>query len=156
MMEFYSHIKPHRIILKDHLLHVGNRSKKLIESKEINNEIDKAKICDISYLIGISHDFGKYTTFFQEKLLYQKNISLTRHGLISALFTFEVLSEYIETKKLNDVEPYKFLPLIGYFVVKHHHGDLNDIENDVNEEILFEQFKNIPTQLEILIVTRTK
>jgi hypothetical protein len=37
------------------------------------NDIDKFVISDISYLIGISHDFGKYATFFQEKLKGQSH-----------------------------------------------------------------------------------
>ena len=65
MMDFYSHLEPEMILMRDHLLHVGTRSQRIINSKEINN-IDKQVISDVSYLIGISHDFGKYTTFFQK------------------------------------------------------------------------------------------
>jgi len=149
-MRFCSHSEPKEILLKDHLQSVGNKSREIIISKKFNEEINKEYIADVSYLIGISHDFGKYTTFFQEKLKQQmeKGDPLTFHGLISALFTFEVLKEYIKTKKLDDKKPYKFLPLFGYFVVKHHHGDLKAIEDDVKESQLFEQFKKIPEQLQ--------
>jgi len=148
MMDFYSHLKPEKILLKKHLQSVGNKSKEIILSKEFNEEMNKEIIADVSYLIGVSHDFGKYTKFFQDKLKYQieKNDDSTFHGYVSALFTFEVVSEYIKTKKLEK-EPYKFLPLIGYFVVKHHHGDLKALENDVNAEKSFEQFKSIPKQI---------
>jgi len=148
-MEFYSHLEPNKIFLKDHLQYVGNRSKKIVNSKEFN-KIDKKILADISYLIGISHDFGKYTTFFQEKLkgLREKNDPLTYHGLISALFTFEVVNEYIKVKNLEKERPYKFLPLLACFVVKRHHLDLDDIEDDVSTEKLFDVgFKKINNQL---------
>jgi CRISPR-associated endonuclease/helicase Cas3 len=157
-MEFYSHLEPNKIFLKDHLQYVGNRSKKIVDSKEFN-EIDKKTLVDISYLIGISHDFGKYTTFFQEKLkgLKDKNDPLTYHGLISALFTFEVVNKYIKKKKLEDKKPYKFLPLFAYFVVKHHHGNLDDIGNDIDGDILFERgFCKISKQLKDIWINKNK
>ena len=58
-MEFYSHLEPEMILLRNHLQHVGNRSWRIINSKEFN-DIDKDVISNVSYLIGISHDFGKY------------------------------------------------------------------------------------------------
>lgn len=148
-MRFYSHWEPEKISLQKHLRYVGNRSKKIIESKVFNN-MDGDVLSDVSYLIGISHDFGKYTSFFQEKIkgLRDREDPLTYHGLISALFIFEILSEYMETKKLTNNMPYKFLPLIGYFIVKHHHGNLKDIESDTNERELFEQFKHISKQIQ--------
>lgn len=149
-MEFYSHLDPEKILLKDHLEHVGDRCRKIINSKQFT-EIDKAIIVDVSYLIAISHDFGKYTTFFQEKLkgLQNKNNPLTYHGLTSALFAFEVINEYIKAKNLENERPYKFLPLIAYFVVKRHHLDLDYINDDINAEKLFDTgFKNINKQLE--------
>lgn len=148
-MKFYSHLEPDKILLKDHLQYVGNRSQRIINSKEFN-EINKNIISDVSYLIGISHDFGKYTTFFQEKLkgLQDKNNPLTYHGLISALFAFEIVNEYVKAKNLENERPYKFLPLLAYFVVKRHHLDLDDIEDDVSAEKLFDAgFKNINNQL---------
>jgi len=146
---FYSHLEPERIPLKDHLQYVGNRSKRIIDSKEFTG-INRDIISDVSYLIGVSHDFGKYTTFFQEKLkgLRGENDPLTYHGLISALFAFEIVDEYIKTRNLENEQPYKFLPLFAYLVVKRHHLNLDDIEEDVNTEKLFDAgFKNISNQL---------
>jgi len=148
-MEFYSHLEP-EIFLKDHLKFVGDKSKRIIESKKFD-EIDKGIISDVSYLIGISHDFGKYTTFFQEKLKgrIDKNDPLSYHGLISALFVFEIVKEYLKMKNLDNEKSYKFLPLIAYFVVKRHHLNLDDIEDDIRLENLFKfGFKQINNQLE--------
>ena len=148
-MEFYSHLGPEKIHLIDHLQHVGTRSQKIINSKEFNN-IDKQVISDISYFIGISHDFGKYSTFFQEKLngLRDKNDSQANHGLISAFFAFEVANQYIKIKSLESEIPYKFLPLLAYFVVKRHHLNLDDINNDISADKLFDAgFRHINSQL---------
>ncbi len=155
-MEFYSHLEPEKIFLKDHLHYVGNRSREIINSKALT-EIDKKVISDVSYLIGISHDFGKYTTFFQEKLkgLKAKNDPLAHHSLISALLAFELVSEYLKQAECEDEKPYRFLPLIAYFIIKHHHGNLNSIETDVDRDQLFKTgFKNVGEQLKDIWVNR--
>lgn len=149
-MEFYSHWKPKKILLEDHLWKVGRKSFEIIQSKEFNN-LDKEILSDVSYLIGISHDFGKFTSFFQEKLkgLKDKNDPKANHGLLSALFIFELINEYLKGKNLSDEKPYNYLPLFSFFVVKHHHGNLNAIENDVKSGSLLESgFRNIKEQLE--------
>lgn len=149
-MEFYSHWEPQKILLKDHLAEVGRKSYKIIESKEFNN-LDKEILADVAYLIGISHDFGKFTSFFQNKLkgLMDKNDPKTFHGLLSALFVFEIIDEYLKAKNIRDIKPYNYLPLISFFVVKHHHGNLNAIDNDVKTDSLLESgFRNIKEQLE--------
>jgi CRISPR-associated endonuclease/helicase Cas3 len=146
-MDFFSHLG---ICLKSHLQYVGNKSLEIIKSKKIV-ELDNNIISEAAYLIGISHDFGKYTTFFQKKLKNSiiVNKSLTYHSLISSIFAFELMNDYIKQKKYENIYPYKFLPLIAYFIVKHHHGNLDDIKNDLNHIQLFEYgFKNIQKQLQ--------
>jgi len=146
--QIYSHKNPD-ILLKDHLGYVGNRSRKIIKSKEFNSEINKNILSDTSYLIGISHDFGKSTTYFQKYLdgLYDSN--KTHHGLISALFAFELVDLYIRWKKLEENPIYRFMPLIAYFAVKHHHGKLFNIKDDLNPRELFKgDFCNIKEQTE--------
>lgn len=144
MPEFYSHPDAK---LEEHLHHVGCDARDIISSKKIN-EIDNSVLSDIAYLIGISHDFGKFTTYFQEYLdNRRKGDGLTHHGLISALLAFELVSAYIESRDLQNHKLYKFLPLISYFVVKRHHLNLNDIEKEVDAGILFDEFRNIDEQL---------
>lgn len=143
-MEFYSHSEPEKILLKKHLKYVGEKSKEIIESKEFNR-VDKEVIADISYLIGVAHDFGKYTTFFQNKLKGYQSGEEANHGLVSALFAFELVKRYLMGTEKEAL--YKFLPLIAYFIVKHHHGDLKSIEEAVDAEKLFSGFRNINKQL---------
>jgi len=144
MMEFYSHPD---IKLEDHLREVGESARETIASKVLN-EIDVGILSDIAYLVGISHDFGKFTTYFQDYLQGRRGEDgLTHHGLISALFAFEMVSRYIKNKDLGSHNIYRILPLISYFVVKHHHGGLDDIEKDLNAKSLMDEFLNIKEQL---------
>jgi len=146
-MEFHSHSEPEKILLKDHLQYVGNKSKGIIESKEFS-AVDKGVIADTTYLIGIAHDFGKYTTFFQNKLKGYPFGEEANHGLVSALFAFELLKRYLMGKKSEKEAPYKFLPLIAYFAVKRHHLDLESIKEAVDAKKLFDiGFRNISKQL---------
>ena len=147
-MEFYSHSEPKRILLKEHLKYVSEKSKEIIESKEFNS-VDRGVIADISYLIGVAHDFGKYTSFFQNKLKGYPSGEEANHSLVSALFAFELVKRYLMGRTPEKEALYKFLPLIAYFVVKRHHLDLESIEEAVDAEKLFKNagFRNISKQL---------
>lgn len=152
MKEFFSHLNPD-IRLKDHLQIVGENGKKILLDKQLN--LDKNLLSDVAYLVGISHDFGKFTQYFQD-YLYGKSSDngLTHHGLISALFTFEVLSEFMKIKRVEEYKIQKYLPLIGYFIVKHHHGNLKDINGDVDSKELSKEFGFIRKQL--LCINKTE
>jgi CRISPR-associated endonuclease/helicase Cas3 len=121
-MKFYSH---HEILLKDHLREVGERSK---EYFYFENEDNSEKFRILSYYIGLTHDFGKYTTYFQNKLFnedYQSKYS--DHSLISSLFSSYYVFKNLDKFNLDD-EIKKFLPLITFFVVIHHHSDLKSLQ----------------------------
>jgi CRISPR-associated endonuclease/helicase Cas3 len=132
MLEFYSHAvekngrREGSKLLKDHLREVGKAIQKLMTQTpaHVNRFIP-----EIGYLLGIAHDFGKYTTFFQDYLLNKvEDTSLKHHhGFISAIFTAYLIDKVL--KNIGDNN--KYLPLLAYFVVLHHHGDLNALELDV-------------------------
>src|SRR3972149_10361335 len=145
MKEFFSHLNPD-IRLKDHLQIVGENGKKILLDKQLN--LDKNLLSEVAYLVGISHDFGKFTQYFQDYLYGKTSESgSTHHGLISALFTFEVLSEFVKIKSSEHNKIHNYLPLFGYFIVKHHHGNLNDINCDVESKNLDKEFNFIREQL---------
>lgn len=152
-MEFYSHWNletSKRTKLMDHLRVVAESSKEIILSKDLN-ELDKYTLGDIAYLIGVSHDFGKYTIYFQDKLkgFRDKKDPLANHGLISSFFSFYLIRQYLEKKCLDSIKPFKYLPLIAFFSVKHHHGDLKNIDDDLDSSNLLKSgFSNISKQLE--------
>lgn len=132
---FYSHvdIEENEIksskLLKTHLKNVGEKIEKIILSSPVDN---KEILKNIGRIIGLCHDFGKYTTFFQEYLKDEKNHgALSHHGFISAVFGAYISKSYIE--KDNIEEELSILPLVVYFCILHHHGDLRDIYQDIVE-----------------------
>lgn len=138
--------------LKEHLKAVGVKSKEIIKKISFNDRIDVELLSNISYLIGISHDFGKFTIFFQEKLELGINQNgKSHHGLISAFFCYELIKEYLKSEEKENHETYKYLPLIGYLVVKRHHGNLESVSDSVNPYKLYDEFRNIHYQVEDIL-----
>lgn len=135
MPQFYSHaieengVRKGTKFLKEHLKEVGESIKEKIPPVSGYN---RHLLSSIGYLVGISHDFGKYTTFFQNHLLSCKKESGGKHwhGFISALFAAYLVNEFAKDKE--DIS--QFFTLISFFVVLHHHGDLGAIENYVIPE----------------------
>ena len=105
-MIFYSH--PNKKLI-DHLQGVYNISEPMVDEKyKKANEI----IC-------LTHDFGKFTDYFQEYLFSGKKSELSNHGFISALF-----AAYISLGVFGEDS---VLPLISYNCVLHHHGSIENI-----------------------------
>ncbi len=85
---------------------------------------EKISIAEFIRLLGVFHDLGKYTLFFQDYLL-GRNVdpTLKQHARFGAM----VLYNYLE--KNADKE----LAYLAYFIVKNHHRNLhnpNRIEDD--------------------------
>ena len=141
--------------LRLHLEGVAKLSKETIAAKRLDfSDIDNSTLGDIAYILGVCHDFGKSTLFFQEYIretddsrkLKLKNKPQTKHGLISAIFTYFVLKQYF-TKENEDLW---YLAIIGFLIVKRHHGNLKnpstEIVSLVDEEtieVLLVQAKSI-------------
>ena len=145
--------------LADHLNNVGNRCKEILWSKHLNIDefVDFETLLEILYLIGITHDFGKATTYFQRYITEtdevarkkQKNKPETHHAFISSIFTYYVVKGHLAKKGLLENEYYKYLPIIGFFVVKRHHGNLDNADDEIysideeKQEILQKQVNAI-------------
>ena len=86
--------------LVDHLRRVGQLSRKTVRDKSLNID-DKDLLTDAAYLIGVTHDLGKATKFFQEYIIETderkkralKAKDTTHHGLLSAFFAYAVIKE---------------------------------------------------------------
>ena len=102
-MRYYSH--PDKRLIK-HLTEVRD-----ISIGQIPNEYEKAY-----EIIALCHDFGKYTSYFQNYLRDKKKSNLSNHGFISAVF-----SSYLGLIQFGEGN---ILPLIIYNTVLHHHGNL--------------------------------
>jgi CRISPR-associated endonuclease/helicase Cas3 len=145
--------------LADHLNNVGNRCKEILRIKNLNiaEFVDFDTLLEISYLIGITHDIGKATTYFQRYITEtdevarkkQKNKPETHHAFISSIFTYYVVKRHLAKKGLLEKEYYKYLPIIGFFVVKRHHGNLDNADDEIysideeKQEVLQKQVKAI-------------
>lgn len=116
-MKYNSH--PNKTLIQ-HLLEVKDYS--------INQIPQKYKEAYI--IIAYCHDFGKYTSYFQDYLRSKKRSSLSNHGFISAIF-----GAYIGFKQFGEGD---ILPLIIYNVIINHHGSLENFS-----ENLPYSFKNV-------------
>ncbi len=124
-------------LLRYHLHQVGELSKKTVKDKSLNiDDVDLLE--DAAYLIGITHDLGKATEYFQDyinetdekkkKSLKAKDI--THHGLLSAFFTYAVIKEYLsQTKRTGELAEY--LPIMSFLAVKRHHGNLLNAMDEI-------------------------
>jgi len=151
--------------LRDHLLAVAEFCSST--HNEANPDFStlgfsQETLSEYSRLIGLCHDIGKATTFFQTYLFSddKERIKLktkpeTQHGLISAVFTYHCVRE-IFAEKLGANG--SLLPFIGYVLVRRHHGDLkNFFEETANirtpekKEILKRQCDAIPKDLLLMV-----
>jgi CRISPR-associated endonuclease/helicase Cas3 len=126
-------------LLVNHLHRVGDLCRKTVSEKSLN--IDDADLLrDAAYIIGITHDMGKATRFFQDyieekdekkkKSLKAKDI--THHGLLSAFFTYAVMKEYLgQTEGKGRLAEY--LPILSFLAVKRHHGNLLNAMDEIKD-----------------------
>ena len=100
-----SHPDKHLI---DHLRNVGVIASKTVSDKQLN--IAEANLLrDMAYIIGVTHDFGKATGFFQKYIKEKdekrrrslKAMDTTHHGLLSAFFTYSVVKEYLRKAEIR-------------------------------------------------------
>jgi len=134
-MIFYSHTKPKKRLDS----HLKNVSIGMINNLNINYE-NKMRNFEI---VGLCHDFGKHTTFFQNTLSnrYFKNPK-TYHSLLSALFSYYC----IKREKNLDLNSYDLDALLAYSVVKSHHGAIRKIDEQIPPDriqVLYEQISDL-------------
>lgn len=128
---FYSELMSHpNKYLEDHLENVARFSKYFFNSLEFEN---KELFSEISYLIGLGHDFAKSTSFFQNYLLNNVKSGYTPHSFLSAIFTYYIVDDYLKNKNITFE---KNLQIISYIVVLHHHGNIKSIPylNDYHDK----------------------
>jgi CRISPR-associated endonuclease/helicase Cas3 len=121
--EFWSH--PDGVLLSNHLWAVGNNCRDFVHQAGVNDE----KILYTAELVGKTHDFGKYTPFFQRYVRgLNINSRLREHSPISALF-----SAWLVWRELKD----EFLTLASFICTLRHHGnlaeDFYDLENRLED-----------------------
>lgn len=133
-MKFFSHPE---IPLECHLKIVADEAGRLMDHPAIR---EQKRLGTLARLIGFSHDFGKYTSFFQDYLRGKRTQGkLTRHSLISAFFSAHLAKKFL---------PYwEEAPLFAYLAVHRHHGHLRipnqTFPQEIDWEILHTQWKDL-------------
>jgi len=120
-----SHTKPNRK-LAIHLDKVYHRAKKRFKQMNINFEhlsISKKEFEELLKIICYCHDYGKSSSYFQEKLfkekLTQEEKRLSEHGLISAFFGY-----FVTISKFD-----KRLSSFVFMAIRFHHLNLDNAQN---------------------------
>lgn len=101
---------------------------------------DSDLLMDAAYIIGVTHDLAKGTSFFQEYItekdeMKKKSLKArdnTHHGLLSAFFTYAVMKDYLsQSGRSGGLAEY--LPIISFLAVKRHHGNLSNALDEISE-----------------------
>lgn len=124
-------------LLINHLRQVGKLIKNTITDTYLSDlfPIRKDILIKFGYLVGIFHDFGKCTSFFQRHLNNGFQGRESHHSCLSALVCSKFIMEYQRLYKQPSNEFEACLPAISYFVINHHHGNLIDIMEDLDEDV---------------------
>lgn len=132
------------VLLEDHLTSVANFLQQFLQEKEISFNKEISQVCRV---IGLVHDLGKATGYFQDYLRAStekkqiKRTSETTHSLFSAVCAYYLTRELRLTG-----ERY---PLFAFLVIRRHHSDLQDARDDVvfdknDADLLLRQLESIP------------
>lgn len=138
--EFYSHLNP-EIPLKDHLEKVSILCKEY--AAKANADL---KVLMTAELIGKTHDFGKYTRFFQKRLRGESVPGdLSRHSRLSAIF-----ASWLIGRRVND----PILPAIAFLCVDSHHSNLKNFSKLKDEmhkrPLILKQVNSIRENMDIV------
>lgn len=161
--ELYSHPgKP----LEEHLINVAYLAEKNLKQcpSDIFKEIERDLLFKIVQISALCHDIGKATSYFQtylfaseEKRAKLKAMKECNHGLLSAVATFFVTKNELENRKdIKGGDYAYYLPFAAFLAVKKHHGDFEDVLDEVTVEekdieVLLKQVDSIEKRkLEIL------
>lgn len=151
MQTYYSHIERddagsivHKKRLLEHISEVAESCRAFIQAFPLTSE-RKDKLVELAFLIGVAHDFGKYTSYFQSYLLENAKHGLAKnHSFISAVWgAFLISSKQYEdvAEKLHDM-------LLCFGAILYHHGNLDNISS-VLKDILDYASKNRQGSLEL-------
>ncbi len=157
-MSFSSNIYSHPDkYLEEHLLNVGKFSKECMQNLDfVNNDL----LSEISFIIGISHDFAKATSYFQNYLFKHVKTKKAHHGFLSAVFTYYNIFNFLEKENFSDNDitdnslQLFYIPVLAYLAVLRHHGNLKSVKGcsgEIDEiENLKDNFDELIPQVEDL------
>lgn len=111
-------------LLFEHLKDTQNRALNILNTKIFsvpdNFPIKKESIENILYYATIFHDFGKATSYFQNKLQGSGQSHLSHHSLLSSIIGY-----YCYQKKYNNT----LEGILVYLLIAHHHSNFLNFDN---------------------------
>ncbi|MHA1755740.1 MAG: CRISPR-associated helicase Cas3' [Promethearchaeota archaeon] len=146
--------------LESHLRFVGRHIKEHIEQTSFSNYftlslcgINKEILKCVGCIIGIFHDFGKFTSFFQQYIKgNMKRSRETHHSCISAFIGSLFFKEMVLPLLLNENDLFlNAIPAIIYLIIRRHHSSLIFYEYELNEDTSDNGILNEWSQLPNLI-----
>ncbi len=107
--------------LYEHLINVAEQSSNEIKKHNLNLLLfSKENLQRLSFLIGMFHDFGKATSWFQKYLRgMERSSKLTEHSLFSAIIGFYAVLEEFD----SDLWAY-----VAFQVINRHHRNLTSFD----------------------------
>lgn len=130
--------------LMQHLQGVAEASRSRIQRLSLfTHTIDKQSLADLAFRLGLLHDIGKASTFFQRYIRGGSRTAYTNHSLISAIIVyFDLLS----SSNLANIA------LMGFKAVQRHHGNLScfgseNLDNGVLTATTLSIYENVRSQL---------
>lgn len=125
-MEYYAHYdkeKNEKQLLKEHLHSVAKLAKSQILPCVKFDEIDSLILKNAIYWMGYTHDIGKYSTYFQDYLIYDKDNELKEHAHISACYSYNLLNDFLDCR-IKDSDSIKIFIFFCYLSIRLHHTSL--------------------------------
>ncbi len=127
MDKFYSHFdkenSENNKLLIDHLKETGEAARNYVLAVP-DSVADKNELADLAWWIGILHDLGKFTSFFQDYLLHGNDYGEKKnHSLVGAIFAMHILHEKWQTKNIDNFTAM----LLAFSCIYSHHSDLCDM-----------------------------
>ncbi len=131
-MSSYKLLSHPSVLLKEHLERTAAIAREII-NRNLPGLQMSFNIQKLVQIICLLHDGGKATSYFQEYIKKagkegktEVESDLKQHGLLSALMTYWVVRE------LEDFRDYPFLPFFSFLVTKHHHGNLDNVFEELS------------------------
>ncbi|MGB9881794.1 MAG: CRISPR-associated helicase Cas3' [Methanomassiliicoccales archaeon] len=127
-MSSYSELRSHpNKLLEDHLKEVGETCKEILLSLVIK---DNGILANFAYLMGVSHDFGKGTSFFQDHLNRGIKTEKAFHSKLSSVFGYYLCKKYIQaTGSFAEHD----LSVVVWLAIMKHHTDISDLLDNGGE-----------------------
>lgn len=130
IMEYYAHYNRktgEKQKLIDHLNNVAVGAQASVPPTVSFSILPNSKVKKLIYLIGKFHDLGKFTVYFQDYLMYNKDSALKHHAHISAIALYNYLKKNGIKDLFTSLDNHRdkgALIFLAYLIVRLHHQSL--------------------------------